>query len=99
MTVESLTPITEADLLEKVKNAINLKGNDFQDDAISVWIGVVKFDLLGAGVAADVVESTLAVGCIATGVDDRWASHRDAYSGLFFEGVERLRNVVVKGAE
>lgn len=99
MTVESLTPITEAELLEKVKTAINLKGNDYQNDTIQLWIDTVKQDLSFAGVAADVLGSTLAVGCIARGVDDYWASHREEYSMAFYAMAERLRTTVVKGGE
>ena len=98
MTVESLTPISDAELLEKVKTAINLKGNDYQDDTIKVWIEDVKLTLLRAGISADVVGSTLAVGCIARGVDDKWASHRDALSEMFYAGADTLRDVKVKGA-
>ena len=99
MTVESLTPITDADLLEKVKTAINLKGNDYQNDTILIWIEAVKQDLSFAGVPADVLGSTLAVGCIARGVDDYWASHREEYSPAFYGMAERLRKTQVKGAE
>lgn len=98
MTVESLTPITEAKLLEQVKIAINLKGNDYQDDVIKLWIDDVKFILLRAGVSADVLGSTLAVGCIARGVDDKWASHSNALSDMFYAGADALRDVKVKGA-
>ena len=99
MTVKELTPISETELLEEVKTGINLKGNDFQDDTIKIWIAEVKQDLLFAGVSADVLGSTLAVGCIARGVDDRWASHRDMYSDMFYTAAERLRSIVVEGAE
>ena len=99
MTVESLTKITEAELLNLVKTAINLKGNDYQDDTVKVWIGEVKQDLLFAGVSPDILESTLAVGCIARGVDDKWASHLPEYSDMFYSAAERLRNTTVKGAE
>ena len=98
MTVESLTPISDAELLEQVKSAINLKGNDYQDDTIKFWIEDVKLILLRAGVSADVLGSTLAVGCIARGVDDKWASHRDALSDMFYTGADTLRDVKVKGA-
>lgn len=98
MTVESLTPISDAELLEQVKIAINLKGNDYQDDTIKFWIEDVKLILLRAGVSADVLGSTLAVGCIARGVDDKWASHRDALSDMFYTGADTLRDVKVKGA-
>lgn len=99
MTVKELIPISDTELLEQVKNGINLKGNDFQDDAIYIWIQEVKNDLLYAGVSADVIGSTLSVGCIARGVDDRWASHLDAYSEMFYTGAERLRNIKIEGAE
>ena len=38
MTVESLTPITEADLLKEVKSAIGMKGNNYNDDTIRLCI-------------------------------------------------------------
>ena len=99
MTVESLKPMTDAELLEQVKLAINLKGNNYQDDTILFWINNVKFELLHAGVSADVVGSTLAAGCIARGVDDKWASHRDSYSDMFYTSAATLRDIKVKGAE
>lgn len=95
MMVEGLTPISDADLLESVKTAINLKGNDYQNDTIKFWIETVKQDLYYAGVSADVLGSTLAVGCIARGVDDYWASHRTEYSPAFYMMAERLRNTKV----
>lgn len=98
MTVESLTPMTDAELLEKVKTAINLKGNDYQNDTIQFWIDQVKIELLRAGVSADVLGSTLAAGCIARGVDDKWASHRDAYSDMFYTSADTLRDIKVKEA-
>lgn len=98
MTVKELKPITDADLLALVKNGINLNGNDYQDDTITVWINEVKQDLLYAGVSAEVLGSTLAVGCITRGVDDRWLSHLPDYSDFFNKGAERLRNIQVEGA-
>ena len=98
MTVESLTPITEEDLLKEVKTAIKMDGNDFNDGTIKFYIENVKQELLGAGVSADVVNSTLAVGCIARGVDDCWCSHLENYSDMFWTGAYRLKNVRVKGA-
>lgn len=98
MTVESLELITDVELLERVKSGINLNGNDYQNDTLSVWIEEVKQDLLHAGVSVDVANSTLAVGCITRGVDDRWLSHLSDYSDFFNKGVERLRNIKVKGA-
>ena len=98
MTVESVKPMTDAELLEQVKIAINLKGNNYQDDTLLFWINNVKLELLSAGVSADIVGSTLAAGCIARGVDDKWASHRDSYSDMFYASADTLRDIKVEGA-
>ena len=98
MTVESLTPITDADLLKEVKIAIGANGNNYNDGAIKICIAEVKLYLARAGVRADVLGSTLAVGCIARGVDDKWVSHRDNYSDMFHAGADTMRDVKVKGA-
>ena len=98
MTVESLTPITDEKLLEEVKTAIKMDGNNYNDGTITFWINHVKQEILGAGVSADVLGSTLAVGCIARGVDDCWCSHLENYSDMFWTGVYRLKNVRVKEA-
>ena len=99
MTVKELTPITEKDLIEKVKSAISMKGTTYHDDTLSVWINHVKTDLLSAGVSADVLGSTLAVGCISQGVDDIWVNKLGAYSDFYNRGVDILRSVKVEGAE
>ena len=98
MTVKELTPITEKDLLEKVKAAISMKGTTYHDDTLSVWINFVKTDLLSAGVASEVVGSTLAVGCISQGVDDIWVNKLGAYSDFYNRGADILRSVKVEGA-
>ncbi len=99
MTVESLTPISDADLLSEVKTAIGANGNNHNNGVIKFWINQVKFDLSHIGVSADVLGSTLAVGCIANGVDDRWVRQRDEYSMMFYQAADGLRSVTVKGAE
>lgn len=71
MTVESLTPITAADLLTAVKNSLNISGEQF-DTTLQLHIDEVKEYLKSAGVLPDVVESTLSVGCISRGVADLW---------------------------
>lgn len=99
MTVESLTPITDEKLLSEVKTAIGMNGNNHNNGVITFWINQVKFDLLHIGVSADVLGSTLAVGCIANGVDDRWVRQRDEYSMMFYQAAVGLCSVTVKGAE
>lgn len=99
MIVESLTPISNDELLKQVKNGINLKGNDYQDEAILVWIDTVKQDLAFIGVSEDVIGSTLAIGCITRGVDDHWLSHREEYSEMFYAQAERLRSTKVRSED
>ncbi len=98
MTVESLTPITDEALLAEVKKAVGNTGT-YQDDTIQFYINDVKVDLLSAGVRADVVNSTLAVGCIARGVTDMWLPVAGAakYSETFFQKADALRGVKVVG--
>ena len=96
MTVESLTPITEADLLAKVKQSINITGAQF-DETLRLYIDEVKAYLLSAGVRADVLGSTLAVGCIARGVADLWnyGNGDTKLSEYFYQRAEQLRSVEV----
>ena len=71
MTVESLTPINADELLTAVKYSLNISGSQF-DTTLQNYIDEVKAYLESAGVSADVVGSTLAVGCISRGVADLW---------------------------
>lgn len=99
MTVENLKPITDEELLAQVKTAIGMNGNNYNDGTISFWINSVKQDLLYMGVRADVLGSTLAVGCIARGVDDYWVRQREEYSTMFYQAADGLRSITVKEAE
>lgn len=96
MTVESLTPITEAELLSKVKQSLNIAGEQF-DATLQLYIDEVKVYLAGAGVRADVLGSTLAVGCIARGVADMWnyGNGDTKLSEYFYQRAEQLRSVEV----
>ena len=71
MTVESLKPMTDAELLSAIKSILNISGEHF-DISLNHYIGEAKAYLESAGVRADVLGSTLAVGCIARGVSDLW---------------------------
>lgn len=96
MTVESLTPITEADLLAKVKSTLNITGEHF-DETLKPIIEEVKLYLMGAGVASAVIGSTLAVGCIARGVSDLWnyGNGDTKLSEYFYQRADHLRSVEV----
>lgn len=94
MTVESLTPINADDLLTAVKNSLNISGEQF-DDTLQLFIDEVKEYLKSAGVSADVVGSTLAVGCISRGVADLWnyGNGDTKLSEYFYQRAEQLRHI------
>lgn len=99
MTVESLKKITDADLLEKVKSTLNVTGDHF-DETLQLYIEEVKGYLASAGVRADVLSSTLAVGCIARGVADLWnyGNGDTKLSEYFYQRADGLRSVVIAEA-
>ena len=96
MIVESLTPITDAELLKEIKASGNISG-DYQDSTIQFYVDETKNYLISAGVSADVVGSTLAKGCIARGVWDLWNPIPGAgkFSDFFYERAEQLRGIKV----
>lgn len=96
MTVERLTLITEAELLSKIKQSLNIAGEQF-DATLKLYIDEVKAYLAGAGVRVDVLGSTLAVGCIARGVADMWnyGNGDTKLSEYFYQRAEQLRCVEV----
>lgn len=94
MTVESLTPISGENLLLQVKNTLNINGEHF-DATLQLIIDEVKGYLSSAGVNADVLGSTLAVGCIARGVADLWnyGNGDTKLSAYFYERAAQLRMI------
>lgn len=96
MTVESLEKLTDATLLEKVKGSLNVSGEHF-DETLKLYIEEVKGYLASAGVRADVLSSTLAVGCIARGVADLWnyGNGDTKLSEYFYQRAAQLRMVEV----
>lgn len=99
MTVK-VTPITGADLLEKVKQSLNICGEHF-DETFNLLIDEVKGYLASAGVDEAVLGSTLAVGCIARGVADMWnyGNGDTQLSGYFYQRAAQLRCVEVSKDE
>jgi hypothetical protein len=67
-----MAQLTAADRLAKVKTALGMIGNDYQDETLSVYIDEVLEFMIDAGVQREVAESPAAVGCIAVGVNDLW---------------------------
>lgn len=66
-----MTQLTAAERLAKVKTALGISG-DYQDDTLTFYIDEVINELVDAGVAQSIAESSAAVGCIALGVNDLW---------------------------
>ena len=97
MTVESLNIITDAELLETVKATLNVTGDHF-NATLQLYIEEVKGYLASAGVRAEVLNSTLAVGCIARGVADLWnyGNGDTKLSDYFYQRADGLRSVEVK---
>ena len=67
-----MVQLAAAERLAKVKTALGMNGNDYQDETLSVYIDEVVEFMMDAGVQREVAESTAAVGCIAIGVNDLW---------------------------
>lgn len=59
--------MTDAELLTKVKKALNIQ-SDYQDDALSQYIEEVVDYLVGAGIKRD----NITAGIVARGVSDLW---------------------------
>lgn len=97
MTVDGLKVITDAELLETVKSALNVTGDHF-DTTLQLYIEDVKGYLASAGVRADVLSSSIAVGCIARGVADLWnyGNGDTKLSEYFYQRADGLRSVEVK---
>ena len=96
MTVESLKVISDADLLTKVKQGLNIVGGQF-DTTLQLYIDEVKGFLASAGVSDAVLGSTLAVGCISRGVADLWnyGNGDTKLSEYFYQRAAQLRSVEV----
>jgi hypothetical protein len=96
MTVESLKPMTDAEILAAIKSILNISGEHF-DDTLQWYIEEVKAYLISAGVRDNVLGSTLAVGCIARGVSDLWnyGNGDTKLSAYFYERADQLRGVEV----
>lgn len=61
--------ITDDELLQHIKTS-NLIGGDFHDNMILLKIKEVKAFMLSSGVNDDIVNSDVAIGTIAIGVND-----------------------------
>lgn len=63
--------MTDAELLEKIKVGLGITGA-YQDETLKLYIEDVKNYLSDAGVSAEIISSSAAVGVIIRGVSDLW---------------------------
>lgn len=90
---------------EKVKDALGLSGNTYQDKPLQLYINEVIEDMVDSGVKRVVAESEKAVGTVAIGVLDVWTntSGKVTHSPYFFDRCIKLNyvneNEVKEGAE
>ena len=86
--------IDEEQCLDLVKKSNLITGN-YLDDMLSQKIKEVKSFMIFSGVAEDVVNSDIAIGTIAIGVDDLYSpqgtSGAQKFSEYFFQRVYQLR--------
>lgn len=86
--------IDEEQCLELVKKS-NLVTGNYLDDMLSQKIKEVKSFMIFSGVAEDVVNSDIAIGTIAIGVNDLYSpqgtSGAQKFSEYFFQRVYQLR--------
>lgn len=68
-----MSDVTEyTTILEDVKKALGLPGNNYHDETIQEYIDEVKQFLIDGGANETVVNSKIAKGLIARGVADLW---------------------------
>lgn len=74
--------------LEDVKKALNLQGNDYQNDTLQVWMDEVMEFIRDAGVK----DSRITAGLVARGVADLWnyGAGDGKLSTYFMERVAQL---------
>lgn len=79
--------MTDAELLTKVKKALNIQ-SDYQDDALSQYIEEVVDYLVGAGIKRD----NITAGIVARGVSDLWnyGAGEDMLSEYFMQRATQL---------
>lgn len=86
--------IDEEQCLDFVKKS-NLVTGNYLDDMLSQKIKEVKSFMIFSGVAEDVVNSDIAIGTIAIGVNDLYSpqgtSGAQKFSEYFFQRVYQLR--------
>lgn len=77
---------------ERVKTAIGLSGNTYQDATVNIYINEIIEEMVDTGVDREVAESEKAIGTVAIGVNDIWTntSGKVTHSPYFWNRVIQL---------
>lgn len=90
--VLDMTPITDEDLLARVKELLDYGENDYDDNKIKLGIADAKTFLLAGGIPKGIVNSVACVGVIAYYVDDY--NRRNGISDFVVLKVAQLRGCI-----
>lgn len=90
--------MAEFDILETVKTALGLAGNDYFNKTLEIYIDDVKGYLTSAGVKESVVNSQSSAGVITRGVADLW-NYGSGGTELSPYFKERAVQLVLKGED
>lgn len=82
--------MTDAELLNAVKNALGITGT-YQDETLLLYIDEVKNYLVDAGVSPEIVNSLASVGVITRGVSDLWNYGLANFSEYFMQRALQLK--------
>lgn len=63
--------MTDAEILEKVKQGLSVDGND-NDETLKIKIIAVKQYMLNSGITQEVIETDLGITTLTIGVNDIW---------------------------
>ncbi len=79
--------MTRSEQLDKVKDSLNIRGTAL-DDTLLIFLDEVKYYMAAAGTSDTILESELAIGCIARGVSDLYLDGE--FSRYFYQRVSQL---------
>lgn len=99
MIVKELTLVSDDERLAKIKSAGGMGTATHLNETLTPYMIDIMLYMLSAGVAEDVVKSTLAIGCITRGVLDTWnyGNGDTEPSEYFYQKVNQLKKIEVEG--
>lgn len=87
--------MSSEELLAKVKAGLGITGT-YQDDTLQIYIDEVKSYLEDAGVNAEILNGSTAIGVISRGVSDLWNYGSGNFSEYFIQRAIQLKHKEVE---